>query len=97
MSSKAEQKLKSAIKRYIESVGGYWILVQGGAFSKPGDPDLVACVKGRFVAIEAKTPEGSIREIQRVRAEQIVKAQGLHVFARSLEDVQELLESEGLV
>lgn len=89
--------LKKRIKSYIESIGGYWILVQGGAFSKPGDPDIVACVKGRFVGIEAKTSDGKIREIQKVRAEQITRSGGLHVFARSVEDVRDILEDAELL
>lgn len=92
-----EQILKKRIKSYIESIGGYWILVQGGAFSKPGDPDIVACIKGRFVGIEAKTSDGKIREIQKVRAEQIVRSGGLHVFARSVEDVRDILEQAELI
>lgn len=53
-----EQDLKRELKRFIEAIGGYWAVVQGGPYSKPGDPDIIACIDGRFVGIEAKTDMG---------------------------------------
>ncbi len=53
-----EQLIKRDLKRFIEGIGGYWASVQGGPGSKPGDPDIIACIDGRFIGIEAKTDTG---------------------------------------
>lgn len=82
-----ETEIKRKIKRCIEESGGYWCAIKGGIHAKPGDPDLVACYKGRFIAIEAKSSSGTLSEVQRTRARQIIEAGGLHILARSLDDV----------
>lgn len=92
-----EQEIKRALKRYIESIGGYWVLVQGGAYSKPGDPDIIACVRGRFVGIESKTATGVLSPVQRTRAKQISEAGGIHVIARNTEQLESALRDAGLL
>lgn len=84
-----EAELKRDIKKYLDGIGAYWCMIKGGAHSKPGDPDMVVCVKGRFVGIEAKTYEGIQSHIQRQRQEQIEASGGVYVLARSVEDVSE--------
>ena len=93
--------MKSEIKAYLKENGIYWAMVQGGAFSKPGDPDLIACVRGRFLAIEGKTYEGTLRPLQEMRKEQIEKSGGTYLIARTVEDVRRAVhvleqEEEGL-
>lgn len=83
-----ESKLKSDIKAYLKANGIYWAMVQGGAFSKPGDPDIIACVNGRFLAIEGKTYEGSMRPLQEVRKQQIETSGGVYLIARTVDDVR---------
>lgn len=88
-----ESVLKKAIKARLEEQGAYWCEIKGGAHSKPGDPDIVACVNGRFLAIEAKTPDGRLSESQALRARQILASEGLWVCARSVGDVEEALRT----
>lgn len=92
-----EQGIKREVKRWLESHGAYWCMVQGGAFSKPGDPDIVACVKGRFVAVEAKSSSGRRSEAQEICARRVAEAGGLAVLARSAEDVERALAGAGLL
>ena len=90
-----ESRIKKEIKEYIKTIGGFWSTVQGGPYSKPGDPDLVCCIKGRYVGIEVKTATGKLSEIQKIRADEIKCAGGIWILARSVEDVQnELLRQE---
>ena len=86
-----ESILKRQIKDYITSIGGFWSAVKGGAHSKTGDPDLIVCYKGRFIAIEGKTDVGVQSEWQKVRQEEIVNAGGIYILARSLDEVKERL------
>lgn len=86
-----EAKLKMDIRRYLESIGAFWSNVQGGPGSKPGDPDIIACYKGRYVAIEAKSPIGVLSPIQKARRDEIRKAGGIYGIVRTIEDVKNLI------
>lgn len=88
-----EQRIKKEIKVYLESVGAFWSCVQGGAFSKPGDPDIVVCYRGMYIGIEAKTKTGKVSDIQKFRHQQIEEAGGIVIVARSVDDVKEVIES----
>ena len=88
-----EGKLKKAIKEYLDSIGAFWSMIPGGAYAKIGDPDMVVCYRGRYVAIEAKTPTGVQSEWQKTRQRQIEEAGGLYVLARKLDDVKQAMAS----
>ena len=62
-----ESDINKEIKKYLESVGAFWSAVTGGGYSKPGDPDIVACFRGRYIAIEGKTPTGVQSPVQKRR------------------------------
>lgn len=85
-----EARLKMEIRRYLDSIGAFWSNVQGGPGSKPGDPDIIACYNGRYVALEAKSPIGVLSPIQKVRRDDIRKAGGIYGLVRKIEDVEEL-------
>lgn len=85
-----EAKLKTDIRRLLEEEGAYWCNIAEGAFAKPGDPDIVACVRGRFVAIEAKSATGRQSVTQKQRQTQIEEAGGTYILARDLEAVRDL-------
>ena len=86
-----EGQLKQEIRRYLSGIGAFWSNVQGGPGSKPGDPDIVVCYKGRYVGLEAKSPTGVQSEIQKRRMEEIRDAGGIYGLVRSVEDVKEIL------
>lgn len=88
-----EAKLKSDIRKYLNSKKIYWASIQNGFGAKPGDPDLVLCVCGRFIALEVKAPEGRQSEIQRMREKQIRDNDGWYFVVRSLDQVKSLMES----
>ena len=87
-----EQDIKKAIKDYLTRNGFFWVAVKGGAHSKPGDPDLVACIEGRFVGLEAKTDEGVVGDVQAMRGVQIRRAGGIWAVVRSVEDVDRVVQ-----
>lgn len=87
-----EGQLKKDIKDYLKEVGAFWSMVTGGAYSKEGDPDIVVCYKGCYIAIEAKTYTGKMSPIQTVRRTQIIDAGGIHICARSVDDVKKTIE-----
>ena len=88
-----EGQLKTEIRHYLESIGAFWSNVQGGFGSKPGDPDMVVCFKGLYVALEAKSPMGVLSPIQKARRDEIRKAGGIYEVVRTIEDVKKIMES----
>lgn len=87
-----EQDIKLNIKRLLDSRGAFWSAVKGGPHSKPGDPDIIACYRGLFIGIEAKTDTGKLSGWQEMRRDQILKADGFWVLARCKEDVEDVLD-----
>lgn len=83
-----EAQLKADIKRRLDTEGVFWSMVKGGPHSKPGDPDMIACVDGMFLGIEVKTPTGVLSPLQYRRAHEIIEAGGMWVCARSVTDVE---------
>ena len=94
---KHESVDKRAIKDEIEKMGGFWSCVQGGMGSKPGDPDIVACINGRYVAIECKTPVGRLSKAQKDCRKAVIEAGGVHIVARSKDEFLEAISLNGLI
>lgn len=88
-----EAKLKTEIRRYLNGIGAFWSNVQGGPGSKPGDPDIVVCYKGRYIALEAKSPTGVQSSIQKVRMCEIRDSGGIYEIVRTLDDVKKIMET----
>lgn len=93
-----EQRIKNDLKRFIDSRGGFWTVIQGGPFSKPGDPDIVCFFPndGRFIGIEAKTPTGVQSPIQRNRQAEIERKGGIYLLVRSLDELKDRLSELGI-
>ena len=72
-----EKIFENKIKVYLKSIGAYFIKTHGDRFSKVGTPDILACINGRFVAIEVKAENGKPSELQLYHIEQIRKAGGI--------------------
>ena len=69
---------------------------QASPFAIRGVADILACVRGRFVAIEVKTRKGAQKHSQKIFEENLTKAGGVYLLARSVEDVKNLLDSLSL-
>ena len=64
-----EQDIQGAIIKYIQSIGGMAFKQnQIGIYAQAGVPDLLCCVKGRFVAIEVKKPKKKPKPRPRLNA-----------------------------
>jgi hypothetical protein len=102
-----ETALVGAIKQFLELAGALVIRVNSGAFagshngrrrfvklnSEPGCSDLLACYRGRFVALEVKKPGKHATPIQESFLAGVRAAGGLAAVVTSIEDVQQLLDS----
>lgn len=92
-----ETKIQKLVQAYIKSIGGYCFKVHGEIFMRAGIPDIIACIKGRFVGIETKDKGNTASELQLAHIRQIKKAGGIGFVAYSVENVKEQLKKEGLI
>ena len=93
-----EKKVENSIKRYLDGLGAYHIKIHGSAYTPAGTPDILACYKGKFIAIEVKKPKGGIvSALQKFKIQQIKDAEGVAFVARSVEDVKEEFERCGIL
>lgn len=86
-----ESLLKTRMRRYLTDHGIYWVSIQGGPGAKPGDPDIVICLKGQFVGIEAKATNGRQSPIQAKREKEIEESGGKYYLVRSMDELEEII------
>lgn len=93
-----EKQVENQIKKWLEQNNHWYFKVHGGAFQKTGVPDIIACVKGKFVAIEVKRSNGGIvSELQKAQMQKIKSCGGVVGVARSLDEFLKILkDSESL-
>jgi hypothetical protein len=94
MATKPEVKVKSAVKKLLEKHGAYYFTPVTSGFGSSGVPDFVACIKGRFIGIEAKAGKGKPTALQDRNLSQIMDNGGVAVLVNEngLEQLQLLLE-----
>lgn len=66
-------------------------------YGLPGSSDVLACIRGRFVGIEAKVGRDRQRTNQQDFSNAVHQAGGIYILARSVEDVTNRLRLEGLL
>lgn len=59
-----EKRVDEAVKRILASYGCYIIKTHGDRYSVKGTPDIIACYKGRFIALEDKATNGKPSKLQ---------------------------------
>lgn len=66
-------------------------------FGQPGSPDILGCLKGRFVGIECKVGKDRQSTVQKNFEAAISRNGGVYILARSIDDVRNRLTLEGLL
>lgn len=88
-----EKNIENKIKNYLKSIGAYYFKHHGNQFSQVGVPDIIACYKGKFIAIEVKNEAGKTSPLQDVNLKMINNAGGIGIVARSVEDVKKVIDN----
>lgn len=91
--SQPEYRIVQKIKKYIRSRGGWVVKIHGGPYQDPGTPDLIACYRGTFLAIEVKTPRGVASTEQLAVQDDIIAAEGRAIITSSVDDVAAVMDS----
>lgn len=93
MTATPESGFKKKVKKYLRSIGAYYVPVPGGAFGKNGSGDLIVCYRGAFIQLEAKANDGEQSGWQDLRECQVTEAGGMHATVWTMEEVEALFES----
>ena len=88
-----EYRIVQNIKRLIRSRGGWCVKIHGGPYQDAGTPDLLACYKGRFIAIEVKTARGVVRPEQKAAKRAITECGGYALITHTIGDVADVLNA----
>jgi hypothetical protein len=90
MAATPESKVKAKIKDLLTKYNVYYAMPIGTMYGNSGVPDFLCCVRGHFLAIEAKAGKGKTTALQDKNLHQIEKAGGTSLVIR--EDTLDLLE-----
>lgn len=89
----AEKSFENKIKRFLTDRGCWHVKYFANRMTKSGVPDILACVNGRFVAIEVKASNGHPSELQIWNRDKIREAGGIAiiVYPEQWEDFVDLI------
>ncbi|GHV27016.1 hypothetical protein FACS18948_3690 [Clostridia bacterium] len=88
-----ESMIVTAILKYLRNIKGCFCWKEhGGIHGTAGIPDIIACVRGRFVAFEVKTPSNDLTDLQRVTIRKINEAGGIAAKVTSVYEVKRIIE-----
>ena len=95
MAATPEKKVKDAVCKILKQRGAYYFFPVTGGFGRSGIPDIIACYKGNFVAIECKAGKNKPTALQEAEMAKINDAKGIAIWVRenSIEDVTKLLDT----
>ena len=94
----SERSIVTKVLRYLKTVPGCFCWKEhGGMYGTAGIPDIIACVNGRFIAFEIKTPSGKTAKLQEATIRKILSAGGVAEIVHSVDEVKAILEKHGLL
>ena len=72
MAQTPEKRVKTKVEAVLKSEGAYYFFPATHGYGRSGVPDIIACVNGRFLAIECKAGGNKptalqVREIELIR------------------------------
>ena len=86
-----EQVIQKSMIKYLKTVA---YVVKIISASKSGIPDLLVLYKGKFIALEVKTPDkkNNVSDLQQHNIDEIVKNGGLAFVVWELNQVKEIIK-----
>jgi Holliday junction resolvase len=93
MAATPEKKVKETVKKTLDSMGIWHFSPYQAGMGRAGIPDIVACYKGMFVAIECKAGKNTTTALQEREIDAIRKAKGLAfvINENNMNELEELL------
>lgn len=90
MARTPEGRVKDACVEIIKHYGAYYFFAPANGYGRAGIPDIIACYKGKFLAIECKAGYNKPTPLQEREITAIHKAGGSAMVVR--EDTVDLLD-----
>ena len=81
MAATPEKRVKDKVVGILKDEGAYYFFPATHGYGRSGVPDIVACVSGRFLAIECKAGKNKPTALQVREIESIRKAGGVALVA----------------
>ena len=85
-----ESKVKKQVKKILDDLGAYHFSPMMDGYGRSGVPDIIACYKGRFIAIECKSGDNKPTLLQLRNIEDIKRNQGLAIVVNE-DNIESLL------
>ena len=82
MSATPESKVKKAVRKLLDDAGAYYFFPSANGFGRAGIPDIICCIRGRFLAIECKAGKGTTTALQERELARIREAGGAALVVR---------------
>lgn len=91
-----EKAVKAAVVKVLKKYGCYYFFAVMAGYGSSGIPDIIACYKGQFIAIECKAGKNTPTALQEKNLTQIAEAKGyalvinednLHVLEMILNEI----------
>lgn len=82
MASTPEKKVKDAVVKLLKEFNVYYFFPGTHGYGRSGVPDIICCVKGKFLAIECKAGKNKPTELQEREIDKICKAGGTAIVIR---------------
>ena len=93
-----EKAVENKIKKWLKDKGYWFFKVHGSIFQPSGIPDILACINGKFVAVEVKRTKGGIvSPLQKAQIAKIKENGGIAGVATSMEEFLEILKEGRLL
>jgi hypothetical protein len=91
-----EAKVKAKIHAILKKHRAYAVNYIGGISANNGTPDILACLNGRFIGIEAKAGKNKPTELQTLNLKRIDEAGGLALVINeeNINQLEFILEAE---
>ena len=77
MTTTPEGRVKAKVKALLKRYNIYHFMPATGGYGRSGVPDIIACMRGRFLAIECKAGAGKLTPLQSRELALIEEAGGL--------------------
>ena len=82
MASTPEKIVKLSVVKLLKQYGVYFFFPATHGYGKSGVPDIICCIKGRFLAIECKAGNNEPTALQKREILQIQQAGGMAMVVK---------------
>ena len=94
MATTPEAKVKAKIKAILKAHNVYYAMPMGTGYGNSGVPDFLCCIKGKFLAIEAKAGKGTTTALQEKNLQSIRESGGLTavIYETNIADLEKFVK-----